>query len=239
MHADSSPVYPLTRAQRGLWVANKLYTENTLMLSEALELFGPLDPKVMLRASAQVTREFDTLRLCIDERGGLPVQIVLPEYTGTMPYFNMAEDPAPRNAAEHWIEEQIRKPEDLRHGPLWFCALFRLGEDHHLWVQYMSHVVMDGYTTAMVVQRVAALYSAYVIGAEPEAADFASATELVALEHQYRESDRYQRDGAYWKAQLADLPTPATLARLGTYEMAGALRGTGSSLRTKCSNCAC
>ncbi|PPU87176.1 non-ribosomal peptide synthetase [Xanthomonas populi] len=228
MHAEASAAaFPVTRAQRDLWVGSKLYTDNTLMLSEALELFGPLDPQVILRASAQVTREFDTLRLCIAEQGGLPVQIVLPEYTGTMPYFNVAEDPAPRNAAEHWIEEQIRKPEDLRNGPLWFCALFRLGEDHHLWVQYMSHLVMDGYTTAMVAQRMAVLYSAYLIDAEPEAADFASATELVALEQQYRDSDRYQRDGAYWMQQLADLPPPATLARLDTYEMAGSLRGTG------------
>ncbi|PPV05158.1 non-ribosomal peptide synthetase [Xanthomonas bromi] len=227
MHADAStPVFPVTRAQRGLWVGNKLYTENTLMLSEALELFGPLDPQVILRASVQVTREFDTLRLCIAEQAGLPVQSVLPEYTGTMPYFNVAEDPSPRNAAEHWIEEQIRKPEDLRNGPLWFCALFRLGEDHHLWVQYMSHLVMDGYTTAMVAQRVAVLYNAYLIDAEPEAADFASATELVVLEQQYRDSDRYQRDGAYWMQQLADLPTPATLARPGTYQMAGSMRRT-------------
>ncbi|MCC4587623.1 amino acid adenylation domain-containing protein [Xanthomonas sp. NCPPB 1067] len=223
----SMPAFPLTRAQRGLWVGSKMYTENTLMLSEALELFGPLEPQVILRASAQVAREFDTLRLCIAEQNGLPVQIVLPEYTGTMPYFNVAEDPAPRNAAVHWVEEQIRQPEDLRNGPLWFCALFRLGEDHHLWVQYMSHLVMDGYTTAMVAQRVAALYRAYLVGTEPEAADFASATELPVLEQQYRDSDRYQRDRAYWMEQLADLPPPATLARPGSYEMAGSLRGTG------------
>ena len=40
MHADSSPVYPLTRAQRGLWVASKLHTDNTLMLSEAFLVVG-------------------------------------------------------------------------------------------------------------------------------------------------------------------------------------------------------
>ncbi|MFA0922878.1 non-ribosomal peptide synthetase [Xanthomonas fragariae] len=227
MHTDASPVFPLTKAQRGLWLGSKLYTDNTLMLSEALELFGPLDPHVLLRSSLQITRELDTLRLCIVEQGGMPVQVVLPEYPGTMPYFNVADDPTPLNAAKYWIDEQIRKPEDLLNGPLWHCALFRLGEDHHLWVQYMSHLVMDGYTTAMVAQRLAVLYSADLAGTEPDPADYASATELVALEQQYRDSDRYQRDGAYWMQQLADLPPPATLARLSNYEIAGSLRGTG------------
>ncbi len=79
MHADASPVFPLTKAQRGLWVANKLHTDNTLMLAEVLEMFGPLNPQVLIRASMQLTHEFDTLRLCIVEREGVPSQVVLPE----------------------------------------------------------------------------------------------------------------------------------------------------------------
>lgn len=132
MHADASPVFPLTKAQRGLWVASKLHTDNTLMLSEALEMFGPLDPALLIRATLQLAREFDTLRLCIVEEDGAPRQVVLPEYTAPVPYFNVSEDPSPRNAAEHWVDEEIRKPEDLHNGPLWHCAVFRLGEDHHV-----------------------------------------------------------------------------------------------------------
>ncbi|MCC8475814.1 amino acid adenylation domain-containing protein [Xanthomonas arboricola] len=227
MHTDDSPVFPLTKAQRGLWVASKLHTDNTLMLSEALEMFGPLDPQLLIRASMQLTREFDTLRLCIAEHDGVPHQVVLPEYTAAIPYFNVSEDPSPRNAAEHWVDEEIRKPEDLQNGPLWHCAVFRLGEDHHMWVQCVSHLVMDGYCASIMMQRMAVLYNAYAENIEPEPAQYGSALSLIELEQQYRESDRFQRDRSYWMQQLADLPPPATLARPGNHLSTGLLRGTG------------
>ncbi|MEA9589183.1 amino acid adenylation domain-containing protein [Xanthomonas sp. WHRI 10064A] len=227
MHADVAPLFPLTRAQRGLWVASKLHTDNTLMLSEALEMFGPLDPALLIRATLQLAREFDTLRLCIVEHDGVPQQVILPEYTAPVPYFNVSEDPAPRNAAEHWVDEQIRQPEDLEHGPLWHCAVFRLGEDHHMWVQCVSHLVMDGYCASIMMQRMSVLYNAYAAELEPEPAQYGSALALVEMEQQYRASDRFQRDREYWMQQLADLPPPATLARPGNHLSTGLLRGTG------------
>lgn len=71
-------------------MANKLHTGNTLMLAEVLEMFGPLNPQVLIRASMQLTHEFDTLRLCIVEHEGVPSQVVLPEYNGTIPYFDVS-----------------------------------------------------------------------------------------------------------------------------------------------------
>ncbi|MFO3704978.1 non-ribosomal peptide synthetase [Xanthomonas codiaei] len=227
MHADAAPLFPLTRAQRGLWVANKLHTDNTLMLSEALELFGPLDPALLIRATLQLAREFDTLRLCIHEHEGVPHQVVLPEYTAPIPFFDVSDDPAPRNAAEHWVAEEIRKPEDLRNGPLWHCAVFRLGEDHHMWVQCVSHLVMDGYCASIMMQRMAVLYNAYAANVEPEPAEYGSALSLIEMEQQYRDSDRFQRDRSYWMQQLADLPPPVTLARPGNHLSTGLLRGIG------------
>ncbi|MCF5932133.1 condensation domain-containing protein, partial [Xanthomonas perforans] len=208
-------------------MANKLHTDNTLMLAEVLEMFGPLNPQVLIRASMQLTHEFDTLRLCIVEREGVPSQVVLPAYNGTIPYFDVSSDPAPRNAAEHWIDEEIRKPEDLQNGPLWHCAVFRLGEDHHLWVQCVSHLVMDGYCASIMMQRMAVLYNAYLADVEPAPAQYGSALSLLEMEQHYRNSDRFQRDREYWMQQLADLPPPATLARPGNQLSTGLLRGTG------------
>ncbi|APP83277.1 non-ribosomal peptide synthetase [Xanthomonas hortorum pv. vitians] len=227
MHAEVSAVIPLTKAQRGLWVVSKLHTDNTLMLSEALEMFGPLDPQLLLRASMQLTREFDTLRLCIVEHDGVPGQVIRPDYTAAIPYFNVSEDPFPRDAAEHWLDEKVRKPDNLQDGPLWHCAVFRLGEDHHMWVHCANHLVVDGYSGSIMMQRMAALYNAYAEGVEPEPAQFGSALSLMEWEQQYLDSDRLQRDRAYWMQQLADLPPPTTLSRLGSHPSTGLLRSTG------------
>lgn len=208
MHAEVSAVIPLTKAQRGLWVVSKLHTDNTLMLSEALEMFGPLDPQLLLRASMQLTREFDTLRLCIVEHDGVPGQVIRPDYTAAIPYFNVSEDPFPRDAAEHWLDEKVRKPDNLQDGPLWHCAVFRLGEDHHMWVHCANHLVVDGYSGSIMMQRMAALYNAYAEGVEPEPAQFGSALSLMEWEQQYLDSDRLQRsrilDAAAGRSATAD-----------------------------------
>ncbi|WP_045757617.1 non-ribosomal peptide synthetase [Xanthomonas albilineans] len=227
MHADTPSSFPLTRAQRGLWVGSKLQVDKMLMLSEALELFGPLDPTLLLQANRQITREFDVLRLCIHEQNGLPEQIVLPEYPGELQYLDFSDEPAPRAAAERWVGDQLGKRENLRDGPLWFCVVFRLGQDHHLWVQYTSHLVMDGFTGTMLAQRLASLYNAYAFGQEPEPAAYGSVLELVTLEQEYRASDRYRRDREYWMQQLSNLPPAVTLAKPGEQNSAGLLRATG------------
>ncbi len=227
MHADTPSSFPLTRAQRGLWIGSKLQVDKMLMLSEALELFGPLDPTLLMQANRQITREFDTLRLCIREHDGLPEQVVLPEYPGELQYLDFSDEPAPRAAAERWVGDQLGKRENLHDGPLWFCVVFRLGQDHHLWVQYTSHLVMDGFTGTMLAQRLASLYNAYVSGQEPEPAAYGSVLELVTLEQEYRASDRYRRDREYWMQHLSNVPPAVTLAKPGEQHSAGLLRATG------------
>ncbi len=180
-----------------------------------------------MQANRQITREFDTLRLCIREHDGLPEQVVLPEYPGELQYLDFSDEPAPRAAAERWVGDQLGKRENLHDGPLWFCVVFRLGQDHHLWVQYTSHLVMDGFTGTMLAQRLASLYNAYVSGQEPEPAAYGSVLELVTLEQEYRASDRYRRDREYWMQHLSNVPPAVTLAKPGEQHSAGLLRATG------------
>ena len=47
------PGLPLTTAQRGLWVGQKLASvEATLNIAEAVEIHGPIDPTLFQRAPA-------------------------------------------------------------------------------------------------------------------------------------------------------------------------------------------
>ncbi|GGA23144.1 hypothetical protein GCM10010981_09310 [Dyella nitratireducens] len=49
---------PLTIAQRGLWVGQKIGATNaTLNITEMLEVCGPVKPKLFMRALWQLTRE--------------------------------------------------------------------------------------------------------------------------------------------------------------------------------------
>ncbi|CTP91662.1 non-ribosomal peptide synthetase [Xanthomonas graminis] len=218
---------PLTIAQRGLWVAQKINPKASLTLSEVLELCGPIQPQLILRASRQVVCEFEPIRTRIVEEHGVPRQRVEAEYLGDFPYLDLSGEAAPRQAAECWIAQAIERQWDIARDPMWGCVLFRLGEDHYLWVQYAHHIMMDGYSGSIVAQRMAELYSAYAAGVEPPASTAGSLAGLVELEASYRESERCRRDRDYWVQQLANPPPAVRLTRRAGALQFGCLRSTG------------
>ncbi|AWV06080.1 non-ribosomal peptide synthetase [Marilutibacter maris] len=225
---------PLTIAQRGLWVGQKIAAANaTLNIAEAIEISGPVDPVQFLRALRQVVREAETLRVQVIEEDGKPRQIVRPAdggahenrplHDGGFPFIDVSAEADPRAAAEAWMRADLIRPVDLARDPLWVAALFKAADDRYFWYQRAHHVVYDGYSGGMVVRRVAQLYTAYVEGREPEPCEFGSLSALIEAEAAYRDSKRLQRDREYWLQQLADLPEAVTLAR-GARSDEGGLR---------------
>ena len=229
MSHESPLSLPLTTAQRGLWVGQKIgAADATLNIAEMLEICGPVQPELFMRALWQVTREAETLRVSVVEHQGRPRQIVRPAYHGEFPYVDVSRDANPRAAAEAWMMEELSRPVDLANDPLWVSALFKAAEDRYYWYQRAHHVIYDGYSGGMIARRLAELYSAYVEGREPADCDFGSLQELVEAEAAYRESDRLRRDRDYWKEKLADLPDAVSLSRLGPHSSMGGLqRSTG------------
>src|SRR5712691_8128249 len=62
-------------------------------------------------------------------------------------------------------EEQLLRPFDLSRCPLVRTQVLRTGEDEHVLLVTMHHIVSDGWSTAVLVREVAALYDALVRGA--------------------------------------------------------------------------
>ncbi|MGH9379699.1 MAG: condensation domain-containing protein, partial [Thermoanaerobaculia bacterium] len=205
---------PLTTAQRGLWVTQKLAgADATLNIAEAVEIAGPIEPEPFLRALRQVVREIEPLRARVVEEDGKPRQIVRPVYSGDFPVVDLSGRVDPAAAAEVWMRAELMRPVDLAHDPLWVSALFKLAEDRYVWYHRAHHVVFDGYSGGLLVRRVAHLYTAHVEGREPAACEFGSLAALVEAEAAYRGSRRFERDREFWREQLADLPEAVTLAR--------------------------
>jgi enterobactin synthetase component F len=228
MNEFCSSSLPLTTAQRGLWVGQKIGSKHvTVNVAEAVELFGPIQPPLFQQALRQLTCEFETLRIQVVEHQGVPRQVIAPAHSGDFPYMDFREYPDPLEAARQWMMAEVIKPIDLAIDTLWFGALFRLGEAHYLWYHRAHHIVLDGYTGGMVAQRLAEIYSAYVRGEEPTPSEVNPLANLVELEAHYRQSERYQRDRAYWIAQMQNVPEAITLSRHKAVAMGGLMRSTG------------
>ncbi|ROU08276.1 non-ribosomal peptide synthetase [Lysobacter enzymogenes] len=228
MNELHAPGLPLTTAQRGLWVGQKLASaEATLNIAEAVEIHGPVEPALFQRALRQFADEAEAVRARIVEHNGLPYQIVRERYEFDTPYIDFSAEPDPRAAADAWMQAEINRPVDLAHDPLWVGAIFKFADDLYCWYQRAHHTVYDGYSGGMAAKRLNELYCAYRDGVEPEPCGYGTLASLVEAEASYRDSDRYRRDREYWLEQLAGLPEAVTLARRRVRNNGGLRRSSG------------
>ncbi|MEI2453351.1 MULTISPECIES: non-ribosomal peptide synthetase [Lysobacter] len=228
MNESNANALPLTTAQRGLWVGQKIASlEATLNIAEAVEIHGPVEPAPFLRALRRFTEEAESTRVRIVERDGLPYQIVRETTVAEFPYLDFSGEPDPRAAAERWMHADIAKPVDLAHDPLWVGALFKYADDLYCWYQRAHHTVYDGFSGGMAAKRLNELYLAYRDGVEPPPSGYGTLASLVEAETSYRDSERYRRDREYWLEQLAELPEAVTLARRRVRNNGGLRRASG------------
>ncbi|MEU4119327.1 amino acid adenylation domain-containing protein [Kitasatospora sp. NPDC028055] len=199
---------PLSDAQREMWFAQQLDPGNPVFtMADVLELTGPLDHERLRAAWQRVQNRTECLRVRFAERDGLPVQIVEPPRERPLPVLNLTGEPDPRAAAEAFLESEGRRPSTL--GPDAFAATLVLIGPELAWLYVRAnHILVDGFSRALVYRRLAAEYD--LPDAEP-AVD-PTLAELLAEERDYLASPAHQRDRAYWAERLADGIEPTVLS---------------------------
>jgi enterobactin synthetase component F len=223
----SDDTLPLSTAQRGMWVGQQLAPQGAVFnIAEAIELHGVIDADLLRQALRQVTDEMETLRVRIVQRGLMARQSVRDRFPDPIAILDFSDATDPRAAAERWMMAELSAPVDFDSSPVWVSAVLKLSEDHWLWYHRAHHIMLDGFSGGMVVQRVAELYTALRQGRAPAPAPFGPLSGLIEMEAAYCTSDRYAKDRAYWMERMADLPEPATLARRFRPQAGGLLRAT-------------
>src|SRR5258707_9219679 len=203
MEEQGDNSFPLTVAQRGLWMTQKITPGAILNIAEAVEVCGPIKPEIFRRALHQAAAEAEQLRVWVVEENGKPRQGLRTVYPGDFPYVDMSREADPRAAIQTWMMHEVMQPVDLCKDPLWVSALLKASEDCYFWYQRAHHIVYDGYGGGLVARRLAELYTAYTRGGTPEPKGFLTVEAMGEAEGRYRSSDRFPRDREYWRQQLA------------------------------------
>ena len=218
---------PLSTAQRGIWIGQQIAPYRAVFnIAEAIELHGAIDPDLLRQALRQVAQEMDTIRARIVEGIGLPRQVVMPSFDDPIALLDLSDRPDPHDAAMRWMNDELLAPFDFATCATWVSAVLKLSEQRWIWYHRAHHIMLDGFSGGMVVQRVAELYTALRRGRPPSPHGYQPLSMLIENEAAYRRSERYARDRAYWKARMADRPEPVTLARRVTLPTGGLLRAT-------------
>lgn len=209
----SGQTWRLLAAQYGMWFAQSLSPENPeFNISEYMEIHGSVDPELFAAAHGQAGMEAQACRLRFLAGDDGPVQLLDPELSWPLWYFDVSGTPDPMAETRRWAEEDLTRVVDLHNGPLCTAALFKLAEDRFILYRRVHHIVIDGWSLALLGRRTAEVYNALLSGRAVPDRWFGSFASLLDSESAYRRSKAFERDRRYWTERLHDFGAPATLA---------------------------
>ncbi|NUT50117.1 MAG: non-ribosomal peptide synthetase, partial [Saccharothrix sp.] len=206
-------VLDLTGAQTGIWNAQRLEPDSPYyVVGDVIEIAGPepVDAKLVADAVRATFEEAESLRLRVFDTPSGPRQVVSDEPVPLPEIVDLAGEADPRAAAEAFVVAERQRVAEACRGmvdrALFSSTVIRLSE-HEVWyTQLGHHLVFDGYTAAMLARRAAAHHTASVTGTPAPPSTFGRFADLVAADRAYRDSERAERDRAYWLDRLTPLP---------------------------------
>nr|WP_255495117.1 non-ribosomal peptide synthetase [Nocardia sp. GTS18] len=207
------PGLPLTGAQSGIWNAQRLDPESlSYLVGEVLEISGaePVDVPLLDTAIRRTIAETDTMRLRFSETPEGPRQRITELEPELRPLVDLRGEADPVAAAHRLVAAERERAatycRDMVDRQLYTYTLLRL-TDNDVWcIQLYHHLIIDGYSAAMVSRRVAAHYTALRRGTEVPRLRWGSVETLVAEDLEYRGSQAHRQDREYWRDRLTPLP---------------------------------
>src|SRR5260370_40564362 len=103
MDEEGDNSFPLTVAQRGLWMTQKITPGAILNIAEAVEICGPVKPEIFRQALHQVVAEAEQLRVSVVEQNGKPRQGLRPGVSVDFTYLDISLETHPTGAVPTWM----------------------------------------------------------------------------------------------------------------------------------------
>ena len=151
---DRREYYPMSSAQKRLYVLAQLDTTGTAYnLPAIMRVEGNLDRTRFEEAFRQLVARHETLRTSFEMWDGEPVQKINEEAEFHITYLESTPEEA-ENIVRGFI-----KPFDLKKAPLVRLCLVKVGEDRHLMMFDIHHIISDGTSIRIMVKEFAGLYN--------------------------------------------------------------------------------
>jgi amino acid adenylation domain-containing protein len=234
---------PLSFAQERLWVLDQMEPNNPFYnISRSLRLKGTLQTEAVEKALNEIVRRHESQRTTFALQDGHPVQKILPFLTIPLELQDLSDLPESEreDEARRIAGDEATRPFDLAMGPLLRARLLRLGNEHHVLLLNMHHIISDAWSADILLQELGVLYDAFCGGRPSPLPELAvQYADYAVHERQWLQGEVLEKQLAFWRKQLKrvppvlelplDRPRPSARSFQGACEM---LRIPQESLRT-------
>ncbi len=201
---------PLSFAQQRLWFLDQ-YDPNSSVynLHSAIRLKGRLNIDALKQTLEEMVRRHEALRTIFSTVEGEPVQIVTPPGSRALAVIDLRGRPESEreDEARRLAQEEARRPFDLAQGPVFRTTLIRLGEDDHVLLLAMHHIVSDGWSIGVLYRELAVLYEAFSRSQPSPLSELPiQYADYAVWQREWLKGAQLERQLSYWKKQLEGAP---------------------------------
>lgn len=207
---EDGQTFPLSFAQQRLWFLDQLEPgSSAYIIPGAVRVRGLMNVEALRQALGEMNRRHESLRTSFPLIDGQPVQKIHPP---SMPALNEVDlthlpETEREDQARGIALSEVQKPFDLAAGPLMRVALLKLGEQDHVLVSAMHHIISDGWSMGIFNREIARVYQSLcdglVMPVEQPPIQYA---DYSVWQREWLSGDTLTRQLDYWRQKLAGAP---------------------------------
>lgn len=202
---------PLSYAQQRLWFLSELEEQsNQFNLPGKILIDGEFSSDAFKYTINQIVERHEILRTNYVSISGQALQTVCDNFSVSIPEHDFSSLSAPERESRimEMAKMESKIPFDLRKDLMIRVQLIKIDREQHLILYTLHHIASDGWSMSVFKKEFNEIYNSYITG---------KSSNLEPLRIQYSDYAQWQRSWidsdlvseqlAYWKEQLANLPT--------------------------------
>lgn len=201
---------PLSFAQERMWFFYQLEPDNPFYNNSVILKFeGLLNFEVLERCVNAIAQRHETLRTSFVLTDNQPTQIIAPHQPISIPVEDLYELTSEVQDAEvkRLVKQEAQKTFNLTSGSLFRPKLLRLGQQSHILILTIHHIISDGWSIGILIQELVDLYAAFSTKSPYPLTDLpVQYADFAEWHRHWLQGDRLEQQLNYWKQQLTGVP---------------------------------
>lgn len=202
-------LYPLTTPQKSIYLTEEYYKgTNINNIAGTMLIKKAVDFDKFILAIKQFVKQNDSCRIMLSNENGEVVQWVNPYEDFEVSIIDVSSAKELVNLAN----EVLSKSFSLYNSYLFKFIVFRLPDNSGGFIVNMHHIISDAWTLGIVVNEIMSIYASLLKyeTIEKDTSTY-SYTNYITSEQEYKNSNKYERDKAYWEDVFKTIPEIARI----------------------------
>ena len=207
-------VFPLSFAQQRLWILHRLDPEShAYNVPLSVRLAGALDVLALDRGLSEIVKRHEVLRTAFPLVDGHPVQRPLDPGEFGLRIIDLLAIPERRRDGEldRIMTADACRPFLLTRESSFRATLVRLSTNQHLLLMAMHHIIVDGWSRAVLAKEILRSYRGMRTGAPPLPEPALQYGDFAVWQRRLLEGELIESLLSFWRRQLEGAPSEIAL----------------------------